>query len=731
MRFFSRRASLRTRFARAFGALLALATVNVVAFTWGANQRAATFEVLHEAVARHSALTEARTGLEDHAKRVKVVSDLFGVEHAALSRAERQATLRSIDALREQLATVSDRDADRDALDAELATVRARVDSLTLSWGRFYRMQATDPGGAIAEVAVTAEPLARQLLGTDLPAAIRAEHDRVDRATAAFQRTDRAASVLMWAILALSGLCGVALAYALSRDLLRDIGALKSGVERFGAGELAYRVSVEHSEELEEVGESLNAMAGRLRQAQIDLEARNQELAHLAYRDPLTHLANRTLFRQRVERALGRVPERAGELFVLFIDLDDFKSVNDTLGHAAGDRLLVDVASRLLNATRGIDTVARLGGDEFAILLPQVRGVEDAVIVAERVIGAMQAPFRLDARTVHVGASVGIASGRDGRHAVAHADELLRNADVAMYRAKAAGRGCHAVFEPEMHAALLDRVELEQELRDALRRDELTVGFQPIVELATGRVTGFEALARWTHARRGVVPPSVFVPLAEETGAVLALGRWMLARACREAVRWQAESPDGHPIGVSVNVSGRQVEDPSFVSDLRAVLASTGLAPACLTLEITETVIMRESETTRRWLHEIKALGVRVAIDDFGTGYSSLAYLQHFPVDVLKIDKAFVDQIGEGRNDAAIARTIVTLAEMLGLRTVAEGIERPEQHAGLRALGCQLGQGFLYARPLPPAEALEFLRRRRSAAEGSEVTVRRQLVMAG
>jgi len=707
MRFFSRRASLRTRFARAFGALLALATVNVVAFTWGANQRAATFEVLHEAVARHSALTEARTGLEDHAKRVKVVSDLFGVEHATLSRAERQATLRSIDALREQLAAVSDRDADRDALDAELATVRARVDSLTLSWGRFYRMQATDPGGAIAEVAVTAEPLARQLLGTDLPAAIRAEHDRVDRATAAFQRTDRAASVLMWAILALSGLCGVALAYALSRDLLRDIGALKSGVERFGAGELAYRVSVAHCDELEEVGESLNAMAGRLRQAQIDLEARNQELAQLAYRDPLTHLANRTLFRQRVERALGRVPERAGELFVLFIDLDDFKSVNDTLGHAAGDRLLVDVASRLLNATRGIDTVARLGGDEFAILLPQVRGVDDAVIVAERVIGAMQAPFGLDARTVHVGASVGIASGRDGLHA----DELLRNADVAMYRAKAAGRGCHAVFAPEMHAALLDRVELEQELREALRRDELAVGYQPIVELATGRVAGFEALARWTHARRGVVPPSVFVPLAEETGAVLALGRWMLARACREAVRWQAESPDGRPVGVSINVSGRQVEDPSFVADLRAVLASTGLDPACLTLEITETVIMRESETTRRWLHEIKALGVRVAIDDFGADHSSLARLRALRVDILKIDRDFLRGVPQEREAAAIVTAVLSLAAALGMSAVAEGVETAEQMRFLQGMGCDRVQGYHIARPMPVDEATAYMHR--------------------
>ncbi|AHG88463.1 diguanylate cyclase [Gemmatirosa kalamazoonensis] len=722
--------TLRARFARAFGALLALATLNMGAYYWGARQRTRVFNVLHASIGRHSALTEARTELEDHYKRVKVVSDLMGVEGMSATTAERQGTVRAINGIRDRLAEVAATaaaDHDDDLVDSGLADalipgVKARVDSLTASWTRFYLMQARDPAVAISEVAVTAEPLAQRLLGTDLPAAIRAQHRRVDLASAEFVRTDRASSAVMWAILALSGLCGFALSYVLSRDLLGAIGALKVGVDRFGAGELAYRVAVRKCEELHEVGESLNAMAGRLAQARLDLEARNQELAHLAFRDSLTLLANRALFRDRVERALGQ-PDGPQDVFVLFIDLDDFKSINDTLGHASGDRLLVDVASRLLNATRGIDTVARLGGDEFAILLGQVHDVHDAVLVAERVIAAMRTPFALGTRLVHVGASVGIASGRDG----ADAEELLRNADVAMYRAKASGKGRHTVFEPAMHAALLDRVELEAELRDALRREELTVSYQPIVELATGRVTGFEALARWTHARRGIVPPGVFVPLAEETGAILPLGRWVLARACSEAVRWRADAPDAPPVGVSVNVSGRQVEDPSFVDDLRAVLTATGLEPSSLTLEITESVIMRDSETTLRFLREVKSLGVRVAIDDFGTGYSSLAYLQRFPVDVLKIDKAFVDQVAQGGNDAAIARTIVSLAETLGLRTVAEGIERPDQHAGLRLLGCQLGQGFHYARPLGAHDAAAFLRQRRGG-EGvaEETTLRRR-----
>jgi EAL domain-containing protein (putative c-di-GMP-specific phosphodiesterase class I) len=293
----------------------------------------------------------------------------------------------------------------------------------------------------------------------------------------------------------------------------------------------------------------------------------------------------------------------------------------------------------------------------------------------------------------------------------AGADDLLRDADVAMYRAKASGKGQYAVFAPEMHAELLDRVELEAELREALDRHALDLVYQPIVRLADRRVTGFEALARWPSERRGAVAPSLFIPLAEEIGSIVPLGRWVIARACREALRWQPEGPGGAgaPVSVSINVSGRQLEDPTFADDVREALVATGLEPSCLTLEITETVIMRDSVASLRRLRELKALGVQVAIDDFGTGYSSLAYLQRFPVDTLKIDKAFVDQIAGGGNDAALARTIVALGDMLRLRTVAEGIESAEQRDELLAVGCKLGQGYLFSRPLDAQGAADFL----------------------
>jgi EAL domain-containing protein (putative c-di-GMP-specific phosphodiesterase class I) len=285
-----------------------------------------------------------------------------------------------------------------------------------------------------------------------------------------------------------------------------------------------------------------------------------------------------------------------------------------------------------------------------------------------------------------------------------------------MYRAKAAGKGQYAVFAPEMHAELLDRVELQAELREALDRHGLDVVYQPIVRLADRSVIGFEALVRWPSARRGSVAPAVFIPLAEETGSIVPLGRWVIARACREALTWQpsesagAGRPDAGAVGVSINVSGRQLEDPAFVDDVRDALDASGLDPRCLTLEITETAIMRDSVSTLARLRALKTLGIRVAIDDFGTGYSSLAYLRQFPVDTLKIDKAFVDQIARGGHDAALARTIVALGDVLQLRTVAEGIEHADQHAELLAAGCELGQGYLFSRPLDAEGAADFLR---------------------
>ncbi len=428
------------------------------------------------------------------------------------------------------------------------------------------------------------------------------------------------------------------------------------------------------------------------------------QLTHQAFHDALTGLANRALFRDRVEHALTRTERHAAGVAVLFLDLDNFKSINDGLGHAAGDRLLCAVAGRLMAATRGHDTVARLGGDEFAILLEAVHDDAEALQVVERAEAAMQAPVSLDGKDVLISASIGIARGGSA----SRADELLRNADVAMYRAKARGGGSHAVFAPEMHAALLDRLELEADLRQAADRHEIRLVYQPIIELATSRCVGVEALARWTHAQRGPVPPSDFIPLAEESGIIVPLGRWILMEACRRGARFVPSSDGSEPLTISVNISGRQLQSATLADDVVAALDALGLAPERLVLEITESVIMQDTEATLRKLRALKAIGVRLAIDDFGTGYSSLSYLQRFPIDILKLDKTFIDGVGRGGTDAALARTIIALGDMLHLRTVAEGVESVQQRDELLAFGCDLAQGYLFARPLE-ADVLDTL----------------------
>jgi diguanylate cyclase (GGDEF)-like protein/PAS domain S-box-containing protein len=436
------------------------------------------------------------------------------------------------------------------------------------------------------------------------------------------------------------------------------------------------------------------------------------QLVHQAFHDPLTGLANRTLFRDRVAHALAREGRHPSGVVALFLDLDDFKTVNDSLGHREGDRLLGIVGERLLNATRGCDTVARLGGDEFAVLLENARTEEDAVIVAERIISAVKTPIVLAGQDVLVGASVGIARARpeDG------AEELLRNADVAMYKAKQRGKNTYEIFAPAMHAALMDRLELEADLRRVVLEGacaELRVHYQPIVELSGGEITGVEALTRWQHARRGLVPPTAFIPIAEATGLIVPLGRWVLRQACAQAARWQAArtpgaqapvAPAHQPLTLSVNLSARQLQHPSIVEDVRGALEASGLAPASLVLEITESVIIQDAAAALATLHDLKRLGVRIAIDDFGTGYSSLGYLQQYPIDILKIDKAFVDGVARGGPRSALARTIVALGDSLALHCVAEGIEEDVQRQHLRSLGCAYGQGFLFARPLPAEE---------------------------
>ena len=439
----------------------------------------------------------------------------------------------------------------------------------------------------------------------------------------------------------------------------------------------------------------------------LDVTARmeaEEQLRHQAFHDPLTGLANRALFTDRVEHALVL---RSG-VAVVFLDLDDFKAINDSLGHLAGDALLQAVALRLSGALRPGDTIARLGGDEFAVLFEEAGAAVSAADVAERVIAALQEPFDLDGREVFVTASIGIGVGED-------AEELLRSADVAMYRAKASGKAQYVVYAPKMDDDLVGRLELVADLRRACVEDEFVLHYQPIVELESRRVVGVEALVRWQHPTRGLLQPADFVGLAEETGQIVEIGRWVLQEACRQAASWRARL--GCDLSVSVNVSARQIRQSGLVEDVEAALAASGLAPDALTVEITESALVRRREEMTAILESVTGTGVRLALDDFGTGYSSLSLLRDLPVRTVKIDRSFVHTIDAGPAQRAFVQAIVDLAEALQLTVVAEGIERPIQAAALLRIGCVLGQGFHFARPLP-VDALERLleQQERSAA---------------
>jgi diguanylate cyclase (GGDEF)-like protein/PAS domain S-box-containing protein len=429
-----------------------------------------------------------------------------------------------------------------------------------------------------------------------------------------------------------------------------------------------------------------------------DRKAFERKLRHQALHDSLTGLANRALFTDRVEHALSQRAQGNRQVAVVFLDLDDFKTVNDSLGHAAGDKLLSTVAARLAENVRPGDTTARLGGDEFAVLLEGPGAADTAFAAADRLLRALKEPFTIDGKDVDVSASLGIAvaDGSGGR-----AEELLRNADIAMYTAKSHHKGGRALFEPRMHEAALRRLELKAELQRAVDAGDFLLQYQPIVDLGTGSVEGFEALVRWAHPEKGMVPPAEFIPLAEETNLILPLGRWVLEQACRQARTWH------RALGttMSVNLSQKQVAEPGLVEDVAGVLRRTGAAPGSITLEITESVVMHDVEQTVDVLRRLRQLGVSVAIDDFGTGYSSLATLRQLPVDVLKIDKAFVDDVATSSEDAVLVGTVVDLARGLGMVTVAEGIEDAAQRHRLRQLGCARGQGYHFARPLPPADA--------------------------
>ena len=435
-----------------------------------------------------------------------------------------------------------------------------------------------------------------------------------------------------------------------------------------------------------------------------ELERREEELSFLATHDALTGLPNRTLILDRVEQMLARSRRSQTPVAALFVDLDNFKSINDTLGHGVGDELLRAVAARLNGVIRDADALGRLGGDEFVVVSEELSLAAGPELVAERLLDALKQPFKLGAdkeTQLTVTASVGIAVGEH-----TSAEELLRNADIAMYRAKWDGKNRYVVFETGMQDTLQNRMELEMDLREALENDEFFLAYQPTIALSDMSPTGVEALIRWKHPLRGVVQPDDFVPLLEETGLIVEVGKWVLQEACAQGAAWRAA---GYPIGMAVNVSGRQLDTDQLVTDIEDALSQSDLDPGALTVEITETTLMRNVEETARRLTAIKRLGVRIAIDDFGTGYSSLAHLQRFPVDALKIDRSFISGLTNNEEGETLMHTLVQLGKALSIETFAEGIEQQQELSLLRAQDCDSGQGFLFARPLDVAATEAFL----------------------
>ncbi|MDX6643664.1 MAG: hypothetical protein QOD76_1626 [Solirubrobacteraceae bacterium] len=434
------------------------------------------------------------------------------------------------------------------------------------------------------------------------------------------------------------------------------------------------------------------------------VSALEERLRDGAFRDALTGLGNRVVLFDRSRIALSR--QRPGAwTALLFIDIDDFKAVNDSWGHAAGDELLVGMSERVLGCLRPEDVAARLGGDEFAVLLEGLTSPEQAGEVAQRIIEAFREPFTVGDSLVRVQTSIGIVATEPGRR---RPEELLRDADVAMYAAKSRGKGRFEYFDHDMRVGAIERLELKDSLQRAIDDGEFLLHYQPMVELRTGQIIGAEALLRWRDRDRGMIPPAKFIGLAEEAGMMDTIGRWVLREACRTAQRFQ--DPDGRPFRISVNLSPRQIDQPGLADEVAETLSDTHVKPSNLVIEITEQIFMQDSPHVAVNLRKLKEMGVCLAIDDFGTGYSSLSYLQRFPVDFLKIDKSFVDLLGDGTDKPVLAGAIIQIAHSLGLKVVAEGIELPEQLAHLRELNCDYGQGFLFAKPLESQNMAKYWR---------------------
>jgi diguanylate cyclase (GGDEF)-like protein len=506
--------------------------------------------------------------------------------------------------------------------------------------------------------------------------------------------------------------------------VVRRVASLSRQVERCGDRAVSRRVELGGKDELSWLAGRINGMLDtisadskqirenetklRLYNLQLEelVEKRTRQIEHQAFHDLLTGLPNRGLFRDRMTQALAR-SQRSGRPFaVLFLDLDNFKVVNDGQGHEAGDILLKTVADRLSNYVRTGDTVARLGGDEFTVLAEDLASLDEAVALAERVIEHLKAPIRLPQSEFFLSMSVGIALSTGSEDA----DVMLRNADTAMYHAKAAGKGCHAVFNQAMNDRVVEQLEVENGLRRAIAKNEFEVYYQPLLDLEEGTISGVEALIRWNHPTLGIVPPAKFIPVAEDTGLIIPIGLFVLERACLDVGAWHQEFPDRARMMLNVNISGKQLQRADIVEQVKDVLDRTGYEPSLLKLEITESTLMADVEQVTEKLYALKALGIRLAIDDFGTGYSSMSSISNLPVDTIKIDKSFISSIVEHEEAAAIVSAILMISKTLSMDVTAEGIETPDQVSKLQGLGCPSGQGFHFAHPLRAGELAEKLK---------------------
>lgn len=488
------------------------------------------------------------------------------------------------------------------------------------------------------------------------------------------------------------------------RRISQPVGRLMAAIDSLRAGHTPAEIELPRNDEFGVLGQALTA-ASRQR---ISLE---EQLRHQAFHDPLTGAANRTLFMERMEHALSRADRRATPLSVLFIDLDDFKAVNDTLGHEAGDLLLLSAAECLKGCVRAEDTVARLGGDEFGVLLEEADAA-GAAEVAERVMRALRAVRSIDDNEISTAASIGVATRLQDEDV----DALLHRADVAMYAAKSRGDGSWQAYEGDMDMAVDESRTLKTELQRAVRENEFVVHYQPVVDLQTQTTVAVEALVRWQHPERGLLPPIEFLDAAEASGLILYIDKWVLQEACRQVKAWQEECPEMASLIACVNLSARQLEHPGLTDEVAEALRVSGLAPRYLTLEITETVLVRDLEAAARELKHLKELGVQIALDDFGAGYSSLNYLRRFPIDVIKIDRSFISNMGQRPDQLEVGLALVEFSRRLGLRTVAEGIEEQDQLSRLTSLGCEFGQGYLFAKPLDNEQLEAFLRNGRAVS---------------